>query len=274
MTTDAQTKVYGTANPTLTGTVSGLQYGDSTHHGQLCDHRGAVQRRGRLPDHGDAYRQPVVELHGGQHGQHAVHHAGRADDQLGDAVGADLRDAAFQRAVGRERHGGCRRREPGSLSYAPASGAHLNAGTDTLTVTAAGTTDYSQATASVSLVVKQAQLTVTTDAQTKVYGTANPTLTGTVSGFQNGDSSITASYATTAGQFSDVGGYPITATLSGSRLSNYTVVNTGNTLSITQARRRSVGDPFGDHLRHAAFQRAVGRQRRGGHRRRSAGPMT
>ena len=46
---------------------------------------------------------------------------------------------------------------------------------------------------------------------------------------------ITASYATTATQFSDVGGYAITATLSGSPLSNYTVVNAGNTLTITQA---------------------------------------
>ena len=76
---------------------------------------------------------------------------------------------------------------------------------------------------------------MTTDAKTKVYGTANPTLTGTVSGPQYGDSTITASYSTTATQFSDVGGYAITATLPGSRLSNYTVVNAGNTLSITQA---------------------------------------
>jgi hypothetical protein len=44
----------------------------------------------------------------------------------------------------------------GALSYNPASGAVLNAGTHTLTVTAAGTTNYNEATRSVSLTVNKA----------------------------------------------------------------------------------------------------------------------
>ena len=86
--------------------------------------------------------------------------------------------------------------------------------------------------------ITPAALTVSADNQTKVYGTLNPTLTGTLSGVVNGDN-ITAGYSTSAGQFSDVvaGGYAITATLNdpSGRLSNYAVVNTSGTLTITPA---------------------------------------
>ena len=130
----------------------------------------------------------------------------------------------------------------GVASLSDISLAGYSAGTYTsyLVASLAGNATYSSSTLDANLIVSPATLTVTTDPQTKVYGTPNPTLTGSVSGLENGDN-ITANYSTTATQFSDVaaGGYPITAVLSdpGNRLSNYTVVNAGNTLTITPANQ-------------------------------------
>jgi hypothetical protein len=129
----------------------------------------------------------------------------------------------------------------GALTYTPALGTVLNAGTgQTLSVTAAATQDYNSATASVTLNVTPAPLTVTVDNQTKVYGAALPTLTGTLTGVVNGDS-ITVTYSTTATAGSDVlpGGYPVTATLNdpNGRLGNYTVTNIPGTLTITKANQ-------------------------------------
>jgi len=57
-------------------------------------------------------------------------------------------------------------------------------------------------------------LDVTADEQSKMYGTANPTLTATITGYVNGDTgsvvSGAASLSTTASTGSDVGTYAIT----------------------------------------------------------------
>ena len=58
------------------------------------------------------------------------------------------------------------------------------------------------------LTVTQAMLSVTADNQVRAYGSANPVLTGTVAGIQNGDG-ILASYATVAETNSPVGSYEI-----------------------------------------------------------------
>lgn len=87
-----------------------------------------------------------------------------------------------------------------------------------------------------SLNVTQAPLTVITDNKSKVYGDANPELTGTITGTKNGDA-ITATRTTTAVVTSGVANYPITAALSdpGTKLGNYVVSNPGGTLTITTA---------------------------------------
>ena len=67
-------------------------------------------------------------------------------------------------------------------------------------------------------------------------------LTGTVTGTVNGDTvgtTLTVSYSTTAhstAPYSNAGAYPITATLGGSSLGNYTITsNTPGTLTINKA---------------------------------------
>jgi hypothetical protein len=104
----------------------------------------------------------------------------------------------------------------------------------TATFTPADTTDYKTATATSPLAVTGGTLTVSANNASKVYGTANPTFSGTVTGQQNGDT-FTESFTTTATTTSNVGTYPIVPTAAGANLSNYTVVTNDGTLTVTQA---------------------------------------
>jgi len=94
--------------------------------------------------------------------------------------------------------------------------------------------DYS-GTAAGTLTVSQTPLSVTTNNQSISYGSAVPTLTGTLSGVIAADG-ITVSYSTPATSTSVPGAYPITAKLNdpSSKLSNYAVTNTPGTLTISK----------------------------------------
>ncbi|SNS04488.1 MBG domain-containing protein, partial [Flavobacterium sp. ov086] len=87
----------------------------------------------------------------------------------------------------------------------------------------------------VSSTVNKAVLTVTGDDQSKTYGSANPALTASYSGFVNGDDetslTTTATITTTAVAGSAVGVYPITA--SGAASANYTFNYIAGTLTVT-----------------------------------------
>ena len=116
-----------------------------------------------------------------------------------------------------------------SADYTNTAGQYSDVGDYPITfngLTGAKAMDYSTTVTGGSanggtLTVTPAPLTVTIDNQSKVYGQANPTLTGTVVGVLNGDD-VTALYTTTAGQYSDVGGYAITlAGLSGTKAQDY-----------------------------------------------------
>src|SRR5206468_4448004 len=73
---------------------------------------------------------------------------------------------------------------------------------------------------------------VTPDAKTKVYGSADPTLSGALSGFLVADG-VTASYSRTAGEA--VGSYPISATLAPAGvLSNYDITYNTAAFAITK----------------------------------------
>jgi hypothetical protein len=77
-------------------------------------------------------------------------------------------------------------------------------------------------------------LTVTANNATRVYGAANPTFSGTVTGAQNGDT-FTESFTTTATTTSGVGSYQIVPSVSGKNLNNYTVDIVDGTLTVTAA---------------------------------------
>ena len=85
-----------------------------------------------------------------------------------------------------------------------------------------------------TLTITPAPLVVTPDSFARLYGAANPTLTGTLSGVENGDA-ITASFSTPADASSPAGAYSITAALSGAKLHDYTVTASTGTLTVTPA---------------------------------------
>ncbi len=106
-------------------------------------------------------------------------------------------------------------------------------------ITALGAADpnYNISYAPGTLTVGPASLAVSANAQTKQYGTADPTLTYTVSGYLNGDNAsiFTGSLSRTPGEA--VGTYPITqGSLSAGN--NYTISFAGNYLTITTASQQ------------------------------------
>lgn len=110
-------------------------------------------------------------------------------------------------------------------------------GSYTLTPGSAISVNYTITYLTGTLTINKASLTITADTQTKVYGSANPALTVTYTGFVNGDDAtklVTQSaITTTATVASSVGTYPITAIAAGSP--NYTISYLAGNLVVTQA---------------------------------------
>ena len=82
-----------------------------------------------------------------------------------------------------------------------------------------------------TVTINKKTASVSADAKAKTYGDLNPTLTATVVGQVTGGDAISYSLATTATEFSNVGGYPITVTLGSNP--NYTVSKTDALLSVS-----------------------------------------
>jgi hypothetical protein len=96
-------------------------------------------------------------------------------------------------------------------------------------------------------------LTVTANNATRVYGAANPTFSGTVTGAQTGDA-FTESFATTATTTSAVGSYPIVPSVTGSNLGNYTVSIVNGTLTVTAAGTTTTLAAPGDGATYGASE--------------------
>jgi DNA-binding beta-propeller fold protein YncE len=127
----------------------------------------------------------------------------------------------------------------GTFSYNPAAGSVLTAGPHLLSVTFTPTdgTDYTTATATVSLTVAPIALTITSGSPTTTYGSTLPTIAPSYSGFIFGDSasSLTTqpTCTTTATSASNVGSYPTSC--SGAVDANYTISYKPGTLTVTPA---------------------------------------
>ena len=95
-------------------------------------------------------------------------------------------------------------------------------------------TNYKLSMTPGTLQVTSGNLVVSANNVTKVYGAANPSFTGTVTGAQNGDT-FTESFSTTATTSSSIGQYPIVPSVTGADLSSYTVTIQDGTLTVVQA---------------------------------------
>jgi hypothetical protein len=114
-------------------------------------------------------------------------------------------------------------------------------GPHTLAAQYNGTAGFAPSSVSISQTVNRAPLVVMASNAGKVYGSANPMLSGTITGIQNGDN-ITASFSTSASLTSAVGTYPIRGTLNdpNNRLGNYSVASIAGTLTVTPATTKTV----------------------------------
>ena len=155
---------------------------------------------------------------------------------------------------------------PGSFSYSPPAGTVLNAGANqTLSVNFIpnDTVHYAPASASVNINVIPKTLTATANSGSKIYNSANPAFSGTLTGVIAGDS-ITVSFLssatlnTNAGVYSASSPEAITAILSdpNTKLANYAVTLNKAPLTIYKATPTlSWATPadivFGTSLSHA-----------------------
>lgn len=103
----------------------------------------------------------------------------------------------------------------------------------TVTVAGAAAANY-ELIVNGTLTVTPAPLTVTLRNTPRLYGAANPALGYFTTGLLNGDT-VTVTESTTATPSSPVGPYPITATVTGPALANYTLTVVPGTLNIRPA---------------------------------------
>jgi gliding motility-associated-like protein len=232
VTADAQTKIYGAADPVLTYKITnGALVGTDKFTGALT--RAAGENVGTY-----AIQQGTLALNGNYtltyaganlsiskaaitvtaNAQNKVY--GDADPALtyvvttGALVGADKLTGALSRAAGE--NVGIYVIQQGSLA--------LN-------------NNYTLTYVGAKLTITQRTLTITANNSGKIYGSANPALGVTYSGFVNGENSNTLTtkpvIVTTATQASAVGTYPITA--SGAAIVNYQIVYVAGTLTVNKA---------------------------------------
>jgi hypothetical protein len=136
----------------------------------------------------------------------------------------------------------------GALSCSTTATPASTVGTYPITCSGLSSADYAISFVAGTLTVGPAVLDVTPDAQARDYGTANPALTTTVTGFVNGDSvavvSGTASCTTPATPTSAPGTYAITCTPGTLAAANYTFAMTGTAnLAVSAAPLTITVDP-------------------------------
>jgi hypothetical protein len=227
VTANNASKVYGTANPSFTASYSGFVNGDtpSSLGGTLTFSTQATTSSDvgsyAITPGGLTSANYAITFNNGTlsitPANQTITWNNPADIVYGTPLSATQLDATVS-VVGPA--------AAGALTYTPAAGTVLDAGSNqTLTVNVAATTDYNAATATVSINVKAAPLTITpAGGQSMVLGSTVPVLHYSASGFVNGDgpSLLSGSLGTTATSSSPTGSYPFTlGTLSAG--SNYTL---------------------------------------------------
>ncbi|HEY3369300.1 MAG TPA: MBG domain-containing protein [Prolixibacteraceae bacterium] len=133
----------------------------------------------------------------------------------------------------------------GTFVYSPVAGSILNAGPQTFSVIFTPTNPiFNEASKSVSINVNKKDASVVVDPLIKEYGSADPTMTGTLEGFLEADQ-LTATYSRVAGETVLGAPYAITADLSPTEvLGNYNITNIPAALEITPKDASVVVDAF------------------------------
>ena len=234
VTADAQSRIYGNANPSFTYAYSGFVNGDTSSL-----FTGSLTTSATKTSNVGTYAITQGTLSAG--GNYSIAYTGAnlsvtarpitvTADNLSRLYGAA--NPAFTYTIGGD---GLVNGDTLSGSLTTAATTSSNVGTYAITQgTLAASSNYSLTFNPGTLTIDPAKLTVTADAQSRIYGNANPSLTYSYSGFVNGDTSslFTGSLTTSATKTSNVGTYAITqGTLSAG--GNYSIAYTGANLSVT-----------------------------------------
>lgn len=229
---------YGAANPSFTGTVTGVENGDNitatySSAAAASSPVGAYPIALALVDPDSKLGNYSVTIKNGtltiNNATPVITWSNPAGITYGTALnGGQLNPTAN---VG------------GTFTYTPASGTVLGAGNNQnlrADFVPSDSANYSNASKDVKINVSKATLTVAADAKLKIYGAAMPELTASFSGFVNGDTlaaSVTGSpsLATTATASCAVGSYPIAATQGTLAAANYGFSFVNGTLAVTKA---------------------------------------
>ncbi len=219
-------RVYGTANPTFTGSLNGVVNGDTftetfstlaTNSSQAGTYAIVPSVSGAdLTDYTITMTNGILSI---LPAPTTITWRTPASIAYGTALSEMQLNATSSTA--------------GTFSYAPAVGSVLQAGPNTLSVTftPADTTNYQNATSSVLLTVNKAPLSISANDASRAYGAANPTFSGSVNGAINGDT-VSETFSTSATSTSPVGTYTIVPSVTGANLADYTVTATNGTLTI------------------------------------------
>jgi gliding motility-associated-like protein len=240
ITADNQTKKYGSANPTLTASYTGFVNGDSevslTTPATISTIADATSIVGSYPitASGAVNTNYTINYVDGSLSVTTATLTITADNQM--KIYGSTNPTLTASYIGFV-NGDSETSLTTPATISTIADATSIVGSYPITASGAVSSNYTISYVDGSLSVTTATLTITADNQTKTYGSANPTLTASYSGFVNGDSetslTTTATVSTTADASSIVGSYPITA--SGALSSNYTINYVDGSLSVTTA---------------------------------------
>lgn len=237
-TADAKSRLYGGVNPAFTGTLVGVQNGDAitATYTSIATPASGIGIYAIVP----ALDDPSNKL-----GNYLVtlNNANLTIDKAAISVTTDNKSRTYGQAnpdlTGTVN--GVVNGDDITASYTTAATSASAVGgyaiTPSLNDPTAKLTNYSVSLNGGTLAIEQATLTITADAQSKIYGATLPALTASYSGFVNGDSSASldtpVTLATIGTASSAVGTYPITA--SGALDHNYAIAFVSGSLTVNPA---------------------------------------
>lgn len=228
-----QTKVYGSEDPELTGTVEGFLEADSIRISYVRV-EGETVLGGPYAINADLSHSDVFSNYSITSTPAWLNITPRdasvVVDNLSKVYGSE--DPAMTCIME-----GFLEEDSVSASYSREPGETVPGGPYSITATLSPTvllSNYTITNTPGKLEITPKEASVVVDNQTKVYGSEDPELTGTLEGFLEGDN-VTASYSRVAGENVLDGPYAITADIGSSEvLSNYTITNIGANLTISK----------------------------------------
>ncbi len=236
VTVNNSSRGYGAANPTFSGTITGLQNNDSitatyTTTATTNSAVGGYSIAPVLSDPGSKLGNYTVITNLGTLTITNAILTGTADNKS-RSYGAT--NPVFTATYTGFVNGETSAIVTGTLTGSTTAATNSVLGTYPITVSGQSAPNYTINYVAGTLTVTGATLTVTVNNSSRGYGATNPIFSGTIIGLQNNDN-ITAAYTTAATTNSAVGSYSITPVLSdpGSQLSNYIVTTNLGTLTIT-----------------------------------------